>query len=132
MNLTVHFMQFGLTACQMAGVPKDWAAGHRWSGDWKDVTCETCLQGKDLIETFTVSADGKSITCKRCKRTSYNSNDVERHYCGFCHVFHDDLWPPIRKVWIDNPTLVGCNFCGGFNAHRKDCPYDAVPIPRLE
>src|SRR6266516_1903408 len=29
------------------------------------------------FETFIVSPDGKSITCKRCKKTSYNLNDVE-------------------------------------------------------
>jgi len=34
-------------------------------------------------------ADGKSITCFRCGKTSYNDNDVQKRYCGFCHVFHE-------------------------------------------
>jgi len=39
---------------------------------------------------FTISHDGRSITCGRCGRTSWNRNDVEQHYCCFCHVFHDE------------------------------------------
>lgn len=54
-------------------------------------------------DTFKISEDGKSITCLRCKRTSFNPNDVEQRYCGFCHVFHDDIWPPAREWWIKNP-----------------------------
>ena len=27
------------------------------------------------------------ITCLRCGRTSYNSNDIEEGYCGNCHVY---------------------------------------------
>jgi hypothetical protein len=27
-------------------------------------------------------------------------NDVQEHYCGHCHVFHDNLWPPARRWWI--------------------------------
>lgn len=54
-----------------------------------------------IIETYTIAADGKSITCKRCKRTSYHPRDIEERYCGSCHVFHEDLWPPIREAWIN-------------------------------
>ena len=50
--------------------------------------------------TFTISEDGKSITCLRCKLTSDNPYDVEEHYCGNCHVFHDDIWPPAREAWL--------------------------------
>lgn len=57
------------------------------------------------VETFKVSADGKSITCLRCQRTSHHPQDVKQHYCGFCHVFHDDLWPPARGDWIRNAML---------------------------
>jgi len=32
-----------------------------------------------------------SITCPRCGKTSYNLNDVRERYCGFCHVFLDDM-----------------------------------------
>jgi hypothetical protein len=34
---------------------------------------------------------GKAIKCLLCQRTSYNPNDVENRYCGFCHIFHFDL-----------------------------------------
>ena len=103
MSKIVHYMQYGMTACMREGPPKDWPEGHFWSGDWADVTCDDCLAGRDLIQTFTVSADGKSITCLRCKRTSYHPDDVEKKYCGFCHAFHDDIWPPARAWWIKNP-----------------------------
>lgn len=26
-----------------------------------------------------------SITCPKCGLTSYNPNDIEHGYCGFCH-----------------------------------------------
>jgi hypothetical protein len=31
-----------------------------------------------------------SITCLVCGLTSWNANDVENRYCGFCHRFHED------------------------------------------
>jgi ribosomal protein L37E len=61
--------------------------------------CPGCLTGEG-IHTFTIGADGKSITCLRCHRTSHNPHDVQHHYCGGCHMFHDDLWPPARKAWL--------------------------------
>jgi hypothetical protein len=30
------------------------------------------------------------IRCHTCQRVSFNANDVEQRYCGFCHVFHED------------------------------------------
>jgi hypothetical protein len=90
----VHYMEYGLFACQKAVTPGNWGLGHVWSSEWKDVTCPDCLSGRDSIETFTISEDGKSITCKRCQRTSHNPHDVETHYCGHCHAFHDEIWPP--------------------------------------
>jgi hypothetical protein len=39
---------------------------------------------------FTISPDGKAITCATCRLTSLNPNDVRNRYCGHCHVFHDD------------------------------------------
>lgn len=102
-DLTVHFMQFGYTACLLNGPPKIWPDHHKWTGDWKEVTCQTCLAGQDPVVTFEVSPDGKSITCKKCKLTSHCARDVENHYCGYCHVFHDELWPPARKAWLEVP-----------------------------
>jgi hypothetical protein len=37
------------------------------------------------------AAGGRVITCFLCQRTSANPHDVERRYCGHCHLFHDDL-----------------------------------------
>jgi len=41
--------------------------------------------------TYTLSPDGKAITCHKCGMTSHNLNDVEKHYCSKCRVFHDDM-----------------------------------------
>lgn len=30
------------------------------------------------------------IECLRCKRLSYNANDVRYKYCGFCNRFHEE------------------------------------------
>lgn len=44
------------------------------------------------MDTFFISVlEGqKSITCLCCGRASYNPNDIEQKYCGFCHEFHID------------------------------------------
>lgn len=55
----------------------------------------------DTFEILTRQDGSKAIVCKGCGRASFNPNDVELHYCGFCHVFHDDIWPPSRQWWID-------------------------------
>lgn len=39
---------------------------------------------------YEISFDGKSILCHHCGRRSFNPNDVAQHYCGHCHIFHDD------------------------------------------
>ena len=36
-----------------------------------------------------IFSERQSITCPRCRRTSYNLNDVRHRYCGACHEFHD-------------------------------------------
>jgi len=38
--------------------------------------------------TYTISADGKSITCRRCGMTSYHPMDVSALFCGQCRMFH--------------------------------------------
>jgi len=100
--MTVHFLGYGMTACMREGPPSAWPEDHKWSSDWKDVTCEECLLGKDEIKTYTISADGKSITCLRCKLTSHNLNDVTYRYCASCNVSHDDLWPPACRWWLNS------------------------------
>jgi hypothetical protein len=42
------------------------------------------------MKSYTIAADGKSITCHRCGKTSYHIEDVRHRYCDFCHIFHDD------------------------------------------
>jgi hypothetical protein len=96
----VHLMMFGHTACLLNGPPATWPTHHKWSSWWTEVTCPACLAGKDIATTFEISADGKSITCLRCKNTSFHPKDVEHHYCGACNVSHDDIWPPARRAWL--------------------------------
>lgn len=43
------------------------------------------------MPSYVLSADGLSIHCLRCHGTSQSPADVEKHYCGFCHQFHDDV-----------------------------------------
>lgn len=142
MNPIVHFLGYGMTACQMQGPPKDWPEGHRWTSNWDEVTCPECLKGKEPIDTFTISADGKSITCKRCGRTSHNLNDVEWRYCGFCHVFHEDIWPPARRWWIEHPpedmvvVVCDCGFRLGIKKFDLDeitaGVWGTIPCPRCK
>lgn len=101
--LTVHMFGYGMSACMRKGPPSAWPKDHLWSEDWKNVNCAACLLGRDMPHTYTIAADGKSITCLRCRRTSYHPKDVEHRYCGHCKVFHDELWPPARRWWIDHP-----------------------------
>ena len=56
----------------------------------------------EFPDTFVIAADGQSITCLHCRMTSYHPKDVENRYCGHCHIFHDDVWPPARQWWIDH------------------------------
>lgn len=98
---TVHLLNDGLTACLADRmVPDPWTQEHVGTGQWEHVTCDKCLEGREAVETYKLSADGKSITCLRCHRESRNPHDVSQHYCGHCHVWHDDLWPPARKAWL--------------------------------
>ncbi|MCE7980320.1 MAG: hypothetical protein DYG89_03950 [Caldilinea sp. CFX5] len=40
--------------------------------------------------TYTLAADGNSITCRQCNYTSHNINDIQNRYCGYCHKFHEE------------------------------------------
>lgn len=42
-----------------------------------------------MSNAYTISQDGKSITCFRCGRTSHHPVDVNQKYCDYCHVFHE-------------------------------------------
>lgn len=40
----IHLLLSGGTPCTVVnGVPNQWPAGHVWSSDEKEVTCEKCL-----------------------------------------------------------------------------------------
>jgi len=101
-KLTVHYMQYGTAACGREGPPAKWPEGHVWSASWGDITCVDCLLGREEIKTYTLSPDEKAITCLRCKKTSFHPQDVANHYCGYCNVFHDDIWVPARRWWINS------------------------------
>ena len=32
-----------------------------------------------------------SITCPKCKRTSYSEGDIKHAYCGHCHQYQSDM-----------------------------------------
>jgi hypothetical protein len=44
--------------------------------------------------TYEISADTYGnpwIRCLRCGLGSYNPNDIQHKYCGYCHIFHEDF-----------------------------------------
>jgi ribosomal protein L37E len=43
--------------------------------------------------------DQPVITCFCCGLTSYNDQDIELRYCGFCNAFHSD-WGPDGNVTV--------------------------------
>lgn len=51
-------------------------------------------------KTFEIlpTAQGYSIKCLLCQRISSNPNDVENHYCGACHIFHDEYALKVAMV----------------------------------
>jgi|ERR1044071_5353021 hypothetical protein len=93
----IHHMRHGHAACGLPMPPAEWPEDHKWSDNWDEVTCRGCLS---YYPTYEISPDTKSIICLRCKRASSNPNDIAHHYCGYCHVFHDDIWPPARQWWV--------------------------------
>jgi hypothetical protein len=40
------------------------------------------------------------ILCPRCGKKSANPHDIEKRYCGFCHLFHDDLPETIERAAV--------------------------------
>ncbi len=74
---------------------------------------------------YAVSADGRSITCDQCGRTSHHPDDVAALYCGACKIFHEDesrwceggcglLLVRVRVRGVHNPVLPRfCTECQG-------------------
>lgn len=91
------------------------------------------------MPSYTISADGKSITCLKCQRTSHNPNDVRFRYCGWCHVFHEDpdAVQLVTREVIELGDHVECDFCskdwtesdvhGGFLFESKAVCPDCAP-----
>ena len=42
----------------------------------------------EIVVTYRIASDGRSITCLVCGRTSWHPEDVRQLYCGYCHQFH--------------------------------------------
>ena len=50
---------------------------------------QTILLERGIRYFVSRAATGEtSITCVACGMTSHNPTDIERKYCGNCHVFH--------------------------------------------
>jgi len=49
---------------------------------------------KEEGPTYLIEDDPPRITCKVCRRTSYNQGDVDHLYCGNCNAFHDPTPAP--------------------------------------
>lgn len=112
--MTTHFLEHGMTACLHPVPASKWPIGETWTNKWDLVTCPECLKGQDKIETFTIDQEANSITCLRCKKTSFNPNDVTNKYCGNCHMYHESVWPPARLAWITHTDR---------NVISNDCPH---------
>jgi ribosomal protein L37E len=37
------------------------------------------------------TAPAAFIRCLICGRESFNPNDIDQKYCGYCHVFHGEV-----------------------------------------
>lgn len=51
-----------------------------------------------------------SITCPKCGRTSYNPNDIEQGYCGYCHDWVTARVGP-KPEWAKDKSLVKVRSC---------------------
>lgn len=63
-----------------------------------------------MTPAYTLSPDGKSITCTKCGKTSYNLHDVKHRYCGFCHEWLKTELPaskcPVCGYTVDDASSV--------------------------
>lgn len=107
MTEVVHYLSCGVTPCMMPTPAASWPDHHKWASEWDDVTCVACLRGRawadQNVTTFIKASDDSAIKCLHCLRVSHNPQDAHNGYCGHCHVYHEDIWPPARRWWIENP-----------------------------
>jgi ribosomal protein L37E len=59
--------------------------------------------------SYTISPDGKAITCGQCGLTSHNLHDVRHRYCGKCNIYHDDAAAAAEH---DCSVEYDCSECG--------------------
>lgn len=55
--------------------------------------------------TYTVAADGASITCHLCGMTSHHPADVENRYCAHCRIFHDSQAAAAELIPFDERVM---------------------------
>lgn len=77
------------------------------AGEWK--TADEREEGSGGVNepTYTIAADGQSITCSICGLTSYNANDVRYRFCSRCKIFLDDTDQVQRLRGANQATLEG-------------------------
>src|SRR4030095_11186373 len=51
-------------------------------------------EGGGMPQSYVLENDGTVIRCLLCHHRSTHPTDVQEHYCGRCHVFHD------QAVWV--------------------------------
>lgn len=61
---------------------------------------------------------GKVIKCLKCRLTSYNPNDVEYRYCGYCHCYLEEADPALVRdatleAWARSKGTGGSGVSGG-------------------
>jgi len=47
-----------------------------------------------MPQSYVLENDGTVIRCLLCHHRSTHPTDVQEHYCGHCHLFHD------QAVWV--------------------------------
>jgi len=71
------------------------AAERAWCAPGRARPASTAAKARGVFvmaePSYTISADGRAITCARCGMTSYNRHDVAEWYCGNCHISHGDF-----------------------------------------
>jgi ribosomal protein S27AE len=134
--MIIHLVKHGHTPHPMPMPPSSWPVDHRWVGEDQQrvVNCPDCLEAiasKDLaLYSIHIDTDGteRHITCRRCGKRSYNPEDIKNHYCGNCHAFLDDIWPPAKKWWLENqPKSAELENLKSEAVKALQCLYLAVP-----
>lgn len=71
-----------------------------WAGHYTREEADAILAAANLItvnecavahEDSAAFRPASSIVCPRCRRRSFNANDIAERYCGACHRFHEDV-----------------------------------------